>query len=374
MPDEDVIDILSRLGLVLINSNAEGWVFSVPSYRFDISIEADLLEELARVYGYNNLPVTSMAVPMVIESDDEAKLELRQLRNTLVARDYQEAICYSFVDEGLLKKFEPEAQPVPLQNPISADMSVMRTSLWPGLVSAMQYNLNRQQSRVRLFETGLRFVSPNASVDKLVQTPMIAGVICGGVLEESWHGKASSADFYDIKADVEALLDLGDSSELAFEVGSHPALHPGQTAQVIKNGVVIGVLGAIHPQLQKALGLSQPAYLFELEQGALIESQVPAFKPLSKFPEVRRDIAVIVDQAVAVANLTNVASKASGSYLQDLKVFDLYVGEGIDPHRKSVAMGLTFQHPSRTLTEDEINTSMEEVLKALGDEYNATLR
>jgi phenylalanyl-tRNA synthetase beta chain len=375
MADTEVVDILTRLGLGVLETTDTGWVFSVPSYRFDISIEEDLLEELARVYGYNNLPITSMAVPMVIESDDEGTLELSQLRGNLVARGFEEAICYSFVDESLLKQFEPDAQPVPLQNPISADMGVMRTSLWPGLVSALKYNLNRQQSRVRLFETGLRFVSPDASVAKLVQTPMIAGVIYGGLNDESWHGKPQAVDFYDLKADVESLLAQGGQADsFSFAPAKHSALHPGQTAEICKNDQRVGLLGALHPQLQQQLGLATPAFVFEIEQSALLEAAIPAFNPLSKFPEVRRDIAVIVDQTVAVADLQNAAQKAAGSYLEELKVFDVYVGKGIDSQRKSVALGLTFQHPSRTLTEDEINTSMDVVVKALEGAFNASLR
>ncbi|BFM16472.1 phenylalanine--tRNA ligase subunit beta [Maricurvus nonylphenolicus] len=375
MADEEVLDILNRLGLETLETTDTGWTFAVPSYRFDISIEEDLLEELARVYGYNNLPVTTMAVPQHIQTDDESTLELGQLRSNLVTRGYEEAICYSFVDEGLLKQFEPAAQPVPLQNPISADMGVMRTSLWPGLVSALKYNLNRQQSRVRLFETGLRFVSEDATVAKLVQTPMVAGVVYGGLNDESWHGKAQNVDFYDIKADVEALIALtGQTDAFSFAAGKHSALHPGQTAEIFKNGEKVGYVGALHPQLQQQLGLSGATFVFEIEQSALLEAKIPAFNPLSKFPEVRRDIAVIVDQSVAVTDLQNAAKEAAGTYLEELKVFDVYVGKGIDSQRKSVALGLTFQHPSRTLTEDEINTSMDVVVKALEDAFNASLR
>lgn len=375
MADDEVLDIFARLGLELLTSDDSQWTFSVPSYRFDISIESDLLEELARIYGYNNLPVTSMAVPVVIETDVEESLSLSVLRNTLVARDYHEAICYSFVDESLLKSFEPDAQPVRLQNPISADMSAMRTSLWPGLVSALQHNLNRQQSRVRLFECGLRFVSDDGSVEKLVQTPMISGLIYGGASEESWHGKAQSVDFYDVKADVEALLEKGaEQSSFAFKAAKHPALHPGQTAQITKNGCVVGVVGALHPQLQQSLGLAQPAYLFELQQSAVLEAALPSFKPLSKFPEVRRDLALVIDQDIAVHDLCAAARVAAGEYLVELKVFDVYVGKGVDTHRKSIALGLTFQHPSRTLNEEEINASVESVLQELADKFSALQR
>ncbi len=375
MADKEVLDILARLGLELLETNADGWTFAVPSYRFDISIESDLLEELARIYGYNNLPVTSMAVPVVIESDDEQSLNLSVLRNTLVARDYFEAICYSFVDESLLKSFEPEAQPVSLQNPISADMSAMRTSLWPGLVTALQYNLNRQHSRVRLFECGLRFVSSDTSVENLVQTPMIAGVIYGCATDESWFGKAKLVDFYDIKADVEALLEKGgQADQFSFTAAKHPALHPGQTAEILKNGVSIGIVGALHPQLQQKLGLAQPAYLFELQQSAVLEAALPSFNALSKFPEVRRDLALVVDQEVAVEELSTEAKLAAGEYLVELKVFDVYVGKGVDTHRKSIALGLTFQHPSRTLNEEEINASIDAVLVQLGEKLNAVQR
>ncbi len=375
MADADVTDILARLGLQLLNNESDGWSFAVPSYRFDISIEEDLLEELARVYGYNNLPVTQMTVPVVIESDDEATLSLGLLRNNLVARGYQEAVCYSFVEEGLLKQFEPDAKPVPLQNPISADMGVMRTSLWPGLVSSLKYNLNRQQNRIRLFETGLRFVAIDGTVATLVQTPMLAGLIYGGINDESWHGKTQPVDFYDVKADVESLLALTGQADLfSFIAGAHPALHPGQTAAICKNGKPVGFVGSLHPLLQQQLGLVTPAFVFEVEQAALLGARIPEFTPLSKFPEVRRDIAVVVDQTVVVADLIGAAKTATGSYLTELKVFDVYVGKGIDSHRKSVALGLTFQHPSRTLTEDEINTSMDVVVKALGDAFDASLR
>lgn len=375
MDDAEVLDILTRLGLAVVATDADGWRFAVPSYRFDISIESDLLEELARIYGYNNLPVTSMAVPIVIESDNETELGLGALRNTLVDRDYFEAITYSFVDEAQLKSFEPDAQPVMLQNPISADMSAMRTSLWPGLVSAMQYNLNRQQSRVRLFECGLRFVSSDASVENLVQTPMISGAISGGLTEESWHGKVVPVDFYDIKADVEALLAKGgEAAQFSFSAAQHPALHPGQTAHVLKNGEVVGVVGAMHPQLQQKLGLNQPVYLFEIVQSAVLAAALPSFQALSKFPEVRRDLALLVDQDVPVQALNDAAKKVAGEYLRELRVFDVYVGKGIDTHRKSIALGLTFQHPSRTLNEEEINASVAAVVAQLETEFGATQR
>ncbi len=375
MKDEEVVDILTRLGLEMSVKADSGWRFKVPSYRFDISIEEDLLEELARVYGYNNLPTTSPALDMTIPAHQEAKLGLRAVRAQLVARGYQEAVTYSFVDPKMQALLEPAVEPVPLQNPISADLAVMRTSLWAGLLGALQYNLNRQQNRVRLFESGLRFVPEGEGVANLKQEPMLAGLIYGGRLEESWTGKAEPVDFFDIKGDLESVLELvADKQRFEFTAGEHPALHPGQTAALLSNGEPVGYVGTLHPQIQKQLDLPQAAYLFEISRSAIADARLPEFQPLSRFPAVRRDIAVVVDQAVPVLELEKAVRNGAGINLSELKVFDVYVGKGIDPHRKSIAMGLTFQHVSRTLTEDEINASMDAVVKSLEESFNASLR
>lgn len=375
MDDEEVVDILTRLGLEMSVKADSGWRFKVPSYRFDIAIEEDLLEELARIYGYNRLPTTSLNADLSIPMQYEARIGLSAVRSQLVARGYQEAITYSFVEPKLLKHFDPDAEPVELQNPISADMAVMRTTLWPGLVSSLQHNLNRQQDRVRLFEAGQRFVAEGKGIENLKQEPMLAGLIYGPRLEESWTGKSDNVDFYDIKGDLESVLSLlADDASFSFEPAKHPALHPGQSAAVMRNGEQVGLLGAMHPQLQKTLGLTHSVYLFEITQASIAEAKLPSFEPLSKFPEVRRDIAVIVDQTTAVSDLQKVIEKGAGDCLTELKVFDVYVGKGIDPHRKSVALGLTFQHPSRTLTEDEINASMDVVIRSLEESFNASLR
>ncbi|TQV84251.1 phenylalanine--tRNA ligase subunit beta [Exilibacterium tricleocarpae] len=372
MDDADVVDILSRLGLTQLDGDAQGWTFGIPSYRFDIALEEDLLEELARIYGYNRLPTTSFSGQMRIQPQPETLRGLAALRQQLIARGYREAITYSFVDPALLKLLDPQAEPVTLQNPISAEMAVMRTTLWAGLVQAVLHNIHRQQSRVRLFEAGLRFVPGSRG---LAQEPVLAGVIYGQRHAENWGQEADPSDFYDLKGDLESLLTLtGDEVAFSFVSAAHPALHPGQSAAILNNGTEVGYIGTIHPQIQQSLGLSQPIFLFEIAQSALREARLPKFRELSKFPEVRRDIAVIVDQSQPVETLRKVASKKAGDYLRELKVFDLYVGKGIDPHRKSVALGLTFQHPSRTLTEDEINASMDAVVRSLEVEFNATLR
>ncbi|MBR9910054.1 MAG: phenylalanine--tRNA ligase subunit beta [Gammaproteobacteria bacterium] len=375
MDDAEVVDILTRLGLELADTSAEGWSFRVPSYRFDIAIEEDLLEELARIYGYNRLPTTSLQGDLTIPMREEAQVGLGAVRSQLVARGYREAITYSFVEPGLSAMFDPDNAPVALQNPISADLAVMRTSLWPGLVTALQHNLHRQQQRVRLFESGLRFVGGSEDLGKLRQEPMLAGLIYGARMEESWSSATEKVDFFDIKGDVESVLALlADPASFSFTPAKHPALHPGQTAAISRNGEVVGYVGALHPQLQSKLDLPQPPLLFEITRAATASARLPKFEPLSKFPEVRRDIAVIVDRQLAVAELAKAIEDAAGTCLTNLKVFDVYVGKGIDPHRKSVALGLTYQHPSRTLNEDEINASVSDVVAALGEKFNASLR
>ncbi|MEJ2415532.1 MAG: phenylalanine--tRNA ligase subunit beta [Exilibacterium sp.] len=372
MDAAEVEDILTRLGLEKRAVDEQGWTFEVPSYRFDIAIEADLLEELARIYGYNRLPTTSVTGDLALRARTETKIGLTPVRRQMVARGYQEVITYSFVEPGLVSLFDPEAQPVALQNPISADMSVMRTSLWPGLVKTLQHNLNRQQERVRLFETGLRFVRTDKG---LVQEPVLAAAIYGARFAENWTEKTEKVDFYDIKGDLESVLELTGASEtFSFSADTYPGLHPGQCAAIDKAGKTVGYLGAIHPRIQHQLELTHPVYLFEITQAAVLDSALPEFKKLSKFPEVRRDLAFIIDQNVAVGAISKAVRSMAGNYLEELKVFDLYVGKGIDPHRKSVALGLTFQHPSRTLNDNEINASVDTVVKGLEVEFNATLR
>ena len=263
----------------------------------------------------------------------------------------------------------------------------MRTSLWPGLVQALQYNVNRQQPRVRLFETGLRFL-PNTdhntatsadNVAGLLQQPMLAGIIYGSREDESWLSgsdkSSDKVDFYDLKGDVESLLAItGQPERFSFIKSTCKALHPGQSADVIFDGQVVGSLGALHPQLQQKLDLTQAVYLFELLLAPIQATALPCFTPLSKFPEVRRDLAIVVDQNIATLELEKRIYEVAGDNLTKLKVFDVYVGKGIDSHRKSVALGLTFQHLSRTLTDEEINLSVDNTVDTLKHVFNAELR
>lgn len=371
-----VEDMLTRLGMQLTDT-ADGWQVQAPSYRFDMAIEADLIEELARIYGYNRLPVRTPAAATPLRKVPENRLSMQDVRRQLIARGYQEAITYSFVEPSLQKALDPEVEPLPLLNPISADMSVMRTDLWAGLVQAADYNLKRQQSRVRLFETGLRFVP---SAHGLQQIPTLAFVATGSRLPQAWSDADAAVDFFDIKGDLESLLARGGNRDgYRFVAARHPALHPGQCAQIEKAGAdgqwhAVGLIGALHPVVQKQLGIRQSLYLVQVDLNAVREIRVPRFHELSKFPEMRRDLALVVAQDVQVEQVLNGIRNAAGEFLTKLNLFDVYVGKGIDPDRKSLALGLTWQHPSRTLTDEEVNDSVSSVLAHLQESLGATLR
>lgn len=372
MDPAQVEQLLNALELTTVKSAEGQWTVTVPSHRFDISLEVDLIEELARLYGYNNLPVRYPQARLAPQGKPETRGDLPTLRRLLVARGYQEAITYSFIDPKLFELFSPGVEPLLLANPISSDMAAMRASLWPGLVKALQHNLNRQQDRVRLFESGLRFVG---QLGDLQQQPMIAGVITGSRLPEGWANGRDGVDFFDVKADVEALLGYsGALSDFTFSAGKHPALHPGQTAVIERDGKLVGYLGAIHPELAKALGLDRPVFLFELVLGDVVEGRLPKFSELSKFPETRRDLALIAGRDVASSAVLELIRDNAGEWLTDLRLFDVYQGKGIDPDRKSLAVGLTWQHPSRTLNDDEVNTTLQNILTSLEQRLNTTLR
>jgi phenylalanyl-tRNA synthetase beta chain len=335
-----------------------------------MAIEADLIEEVARVYGYNNLPSTNPVASMEIPANAEVQRPLSILRRHMVSRGYQEAITYSMIEPGLLAKFDDQNKPVELVNPISADMAVMRTTLWPGLVKALQHNQNRQQSRIRLFETGQRFVPSDQG---LQQQDVFAGLIYGSRNPESWHGKAENVDYFDIKGDLETLLEIG-GQRFSFVATEHLALHPGQSAAIQLDGAVVGYVGAMHPGLVKDLGLQGPVFMFEVDLAAISLGVLPAYQTLSKFPEMRRDLAIVLDQKTSVAEVTSVIESSAGKWLNAVRLFDVYQGQGIENGQKSLALGLTWQHPERTLTDDEVNQWVEQVVTHLAENAGASLR
>ncbi|WP_409525480.1 phenylalanine--tRNA ligase subunit beta [Nitrincola sp. MINF-07-Sa-05] len=372
LPTSEIEGILTRLGMQLALTGEREWTVKVPSYRFDITLEVDLIEEIARVYGYDNLPVRTPIAQLPLPPIEEARVNIKTLRRHLISRGYQEAITYSFIEPGLSELFDPVHKPLALANPISAEMAVMRTTLWPGLVKAVAYNQNRQQSRVRMFESGQRFLQ---LADGLLQEDVIAGVVTGLRDPEGWTGSKDKIDFFDAKGDVESLLKLGGSAEsFTFVAGQHPALHPGQTARIERDGQVIGYLGAIHPQLLSKLELNGPVYLFELSLAAVAGGKLPRFAPLSRFPESRRDLSLLVDQKISFDAIREVVLESAGEYLTQVTLFDLYQGQGIEQGRKSLALGLTWQHPSRTLNDEEINNAVSEVVSALTTHCGASLR
>ena len=369
----EIDDILARLGLTFVARDDQGSTWVAPSWRFDIAIEQDLVEEVARIYGYNNLPTSTPTMALELQAKPERQQDLSIFRQQLVASGYQEAVTYSFVDPDLQKLVDPETVGIALQNPISADMSVMRTSLWPGLLTTAIYNLNRQQNRVRIFEAGQCFVPGENGA--LTQNMALAGLICGSRTPTGWTASKDKVDFFDIKGDLEAVLALtGLAEQFSFTAAEHPALHPGQSAMVSRNGEQVGWIGQLHPKLQAQLDFSTPVYLFQVDVAKVSESRLPKFSEVSKFPAVRRDLAFLMDSQIASADLMSEARNAAGEHLVDLMLFDVYQSKDIDNKGKSLALGLTFQHASRTLTDDEINMSIDRVVKKLDIKFKAELR
>jgi phenylalanyl-tRNA synthetase beta chain len=361
----EINEILTRLGMTVMPNRELSWQVQPPSFRFDISLEADLIEELARVHGYNHLP--SLKPQSRLMMYPQPFVTLNDLQAVLVQRDYQEAITYSFVDPKLQAKLDPNADLIHLANPIASDMAVMRTTLWAGLLPALSYNQKRQQARVRLFETGLRF-----NKEQGLQEKMIAGVISGTRWSEQWGVTKQPVDFYDVKADVEALLSL--SSGNFFRAGTHPALHPGQTAEIYRGEEWIGVVGALHPSLLKTLELTNPVYLFECLLAPLCETPLPQFQELSKYPSIRRDIALLVPNQVDWVQLFDCIKQSGTDMLVDCQLFDVYQGKGIKSGKKSLAISLTFQAFSRSLTDSEIETVVGQILNSLENNLEAKLR
>jgi phenylalanyl-tRNA synthetase beta chain len=382
--DAEIESILRRLGCDVRLETAGVWQVSPPSRRFDLAIEEDLIEELARVRGYETLPAVRPAPRGNFPPANDNSVSRQRLALALVDRGYQEAITYSFIDLRIQGLIDPEARDHDrlfiLSNPLSADLAVMRTSLWPGLLRAYARNAHRQATRVRLFEIGSRFVVPPEvgprKVDSVPADPMVAGLIAGPRSPEQWATPAAPVDFFDLKADVEALLAInGSAGEFDFAPAEHPALHPGQSARLLLSGRPVGWLGRLHPQIEAELGLDDSPLLFEIELAALTVGRVPAYTEVSRFPSVRRDIAVVLPQSVLVADLIATARTVCAlAPVQDLLVFDVYQGAGVAAGFKSVALGITLAAVERTLTDADVDPLIARVLQALADAHQAQLR
>ena len=364
-----VEQILRSLGMQVERSGESLKVLS-PSFRFDISIEADLIEEVARVYGYDNIPSAppQASLSMFGSSSDD---QLRELQACLLNRGYNEVVTYSFLEPQEQEKLLGKVNAIPLLNPISSDLGVMRCSLIPGLLSTVAYNRNRQQERIRLFEWGRVF----RQHEGIQQDLMIGGIITGNKYDKQWDREDISSDFYDIKKDLEALLDPHNlENRLEYREFSHPALHPGQSAQVCLENQVIGCVGSIHPALAEDYGLTEPVLVFELNLSLISSKSLPKYEKFSKFPSVRRDISVLIEKHISLSEVQKCIREVADSLLSNLELFDLYQGEGIDPMKKSLALGLTFQASSSTLTEEEVERVLSQVLDTLYKKFGATLR
>ncbi|MDE1224648.1 phenylalanine--tRNA ligase subunit beta [Vibrio aestuarianus] len=372
--DADVVEILQRLGL-MVEVTDEGWSATAPTWRFDIAIEQDLVEEVGRIYGYNNIPNQAPIAALSMNDHKEANLPLKRVRNLLVDRGYHEAITYSFVEPEQQKLVVPGIEPLVLPNPISADMSAMRLGLIQGLLNTVVHNQKRQQPRVRLFEYGLRFIPEATAENGMRQEPMLAGVISGTRGEEHWNMETATVDFFDLKGDLEAILELtANGKAYSFTALKHPALHPGQSAAVILDGEVIGVIGTVHPELERKFGLNGRTVVFEIEWSAIDSRVIPEAVSLSKFPSNRRDIALVVDDSVASGDIVNACRAAGGELLKDAKLFDVYVGKGVEEGKKSLAIALSLQSLERTLEEADIVSAVDAIVSAVGEQYGAALR
>jgi phenylalanyl-tRNA synthetase beta chain len=372
IPSDEVENILNRLELAAEPMEG-GWAVTAPSFRFDIEIEEDLIEEVARVYGYDKLPSTLPDSGSHMQASSESQVAMARLQEILVSRGYHEAITYSFIDPEHQQLFSPGVAPITLSNPISADMSVMRTSHWPGLAQAVSRNLNRQQNTVKFFESGLKFLGQGADIK---QERFISGMVTGSLLPEQWGEKSRSVDFFDLKGDVEALLaTIADISTFSFESEEHEALQPGQTAGIFDaSGHKVGVMGALHPTVESRLGIDQRVYVFEIELKCFENARIPHFETLSKYPGIRRDIALVMDEDITIDQLEKVVKEAASELLTNFQLFDVYQGKGIDSGSKSVAFGLTFQDQSRTLEEADVEGAMAPILSAFEHKLGATLR
>ncbi len=369
LAETEVEGILQCLGMSIVK-DVEGWQVTPPGFRFDIAIEADLIEELGRVYGYNNLPQSSLLMRSALSQAPEAILEIDQVKDLLVGRDYQEAITYSFVDEELQKTLVPDDTYIKLQNPISSELAVMRTTLWCGLLQAAVYNTKRQHTRVRLFEAGQRFLGTDVSQ----QEKMLAGIALGFANPEQWGEKKRKVDFYDVKADVEAICALT-GREVQFVAAEHSALHPGQSAEIkAMDGQSLGWVGMLHPTLEKKLDFDSNVFLFELSQTTLLERKVPAFSSLSKFPSVRRDLALQVTEETTFQAVKQCIDNCQEAVIKEVKVFDIYRGQGVEEGFKSIALALILQNVTQTLTDTQIDAIVNIVLDALSNKLNAKLR
>ncbi len=371
--DAEVERILRALGMD-VAAAADGWQVTAPSRRFDIAIEEDLIEELARIHGYEQIPTTLPGGASRIAMPSETRLDDLSVRRQLVARDLQETINYAFVDAGLLGHWQLQGDVVALANPLSAELAVMRPSLLPGLVATLGRNAARQLGRVRLFELGRSF-HPQAGDGQPapLETQRVAAAVCGDADAQQWGLATRKVDFHDLKGDLESLA-AASGAVLTFQPSQRPYGHPARSADVLRDGVVLGWIGQVHPRLAKAMDIDVDVFAFELDLALLAARQLPRASELSRFPSVRRDLAFLVPETVAWADLEATLRRAVGPLLRQVTLFDRYVGQGVEPGFKSLAMGLILQDKSRTLTDRDVDSVVAEAVSAMEREHHARIR
>lgn len=361
-----VAQLLTQLGFDFTVANS---IFTVvpPSYRFDISIEEDLIEEIARLHGYDHIPAIAPVANILMLSAPEARINQNKLRDSLVAVGYQEVVNYSFVDESWEQDLLGNDSPIKLQNPIASNLSVMRTSLWGGLLDTLTYNLNRKQDRAFLFEIGAVYFKQTNS---FAETTRISGLAYGSAKPEQWGSDSTDVDFFEVKAHVDRLV----GAKIIYEKAEHKALHPGQSARILLNGNEIGWLGKLHPKWQQQYSLTKATYLFEIDLEAISSHQIPVYQEVSKLLPIRRDLAVVLEDDIAVGDVLSAIKKANIPLIIDLALFDLYQGQGVAENKKSLALSVLMHDTQKTLTDSDADTTITILLELLQNQFAATLR
>jgi len=392
VPDRKCEQIFTSLGISCAKEPA-GWTLNPPSYRYDLRIEEDFVEEIGRVYGFDNIPRTSPSHNPVFRPVPENRVKPIAIKQLLANRGFQEVVTYSFVEEQQQSILRNDLIPLALANPISSDMSVMRTTLLGGLLNVMRHNQSRQWHSMKLFETGLRFLPTNATqaedldqyldashgddlqIDQTIQQQQIlAGLVVGEAMPENWNANSGELDFFDLKADLDALFGLANANAIQYTHTDLDTLHPGQSAGLLSNGVLVGYIGRLNPEVLRALDLSQSPVVFELSLAALTEAKVPQLEPVSRFPSVRRDIALLVDESVTNQAIIDCVEQHGPDFLRSVRTFDVYQGDKVEKGKKSIALGLIMQANSRTLEESEVEKAMSTIVASASRELGAVLR
>ncbi len=371
LDDETVTGMLERLGMA-VEVTGQGWGVMPPSTRFDIEIEADLVEEVVRLYGYDSVPEIPQRTAPRLARTSETRVPVRRATEVLVDRGFNEIISYSFVDPERQQTLLGEKQELELSNPLSTELSVMRRSLWVGLLDTLSLNSKRQASRLRIFESGVSF---SLQDNEIKENNMLSGLAWGPLLADNWDGGDAQTSLFDIKSDVEAVLALaGAPGHFQYIAAEHAALCPGRSARIERDGAEAGWIGELHPAVARQWGLSPAPIVFELSVDLCLAAKVPAYRPISRFPSVRRDLALVLDAAIPAADVIAAARQSAGDLLRDIMVFDVFTGKGIETGLKSVALGLILQETSRTLTELEIDEVTDSVKAHLSSKFNASIR